>query len=183
MQILFDLLGSCLDVAVAATLEARNLIIELGLQVRQILMTLLLVHLGDHVGREVDDLLEVLRSDVKQVSQTARNALEIPDVGDRGGQLDVAHAFAAHTGAGDFHTAAFAHDALEAHALVLAARALPVTGRAEDLLAEQTVLLRLEGTVIDGFRLLDLAIAPAADVVGGGHANAKLVKCVDVQHS
>ena len=183
MQIFFHFLGARIDLAVTTTFEAYDFVVELSLQIGQILVTLLLVHFGDHVGREVDDLLEILRSDVQQVAQTARHALEIPDVGDRGGQLDVAHTFAAHARAGDFHTAAFAHDALEAHALVLAARALPVTGRAEDLLAEQTVLLRLEGTVIDGFRLLDLAIAPAADVVGGGHANAKLVKCVDVQHS
>ena len=73
-------------------------------------------------------------------------------------------------------------DPLEAHALVLAAGALPVTGRAEDLFAEQTVLLRLQRTVVDGFRLLDLTVAPTTDVIGGGKADANLVKCVDVQH-
>lgn len=53
---------------------------------------------GDHVGGEVDDLLEILRRQVEQVAQPARHTLEVPDVGDRGGQLDVAHALAADLG-------------------------------------------------------------------------------------
>ena len=142
-------------------------------------MTLLFVHLGDHVGREVDDLLEVLRRDVQQVAQSGRHTLEEPDVGHRSGELDVAHALTTHTALGDFHAAAFADDALEAHALVLA----PVAGRSEDLLAEQAVFLRLQGTVVDGLRLLDLAVAPVTDVVGGGQSDPQFVKFVDVQHS
>ena len=146
-------------------------------------MTLLFVHLGDHVGREVDDLLEVLRRDVQQVAQSGRHPLEEPDVGHRSGELDVAHALTTHTALGDFHAAAFADDALEAHALVLAAGAFPVAGRSEDLLAEQAVFLRLQGTVVDGLRLLDLAVAPVTDVVGGGQSDPQFVKFVDVQHS
>ena len=119
----------------------------------------LLVDRGDHVGGEVDDLLEVLRRQVEQVAQPARHTLEVPDVGDRGGELDVAHALAAHLGAGDLDAAALADDALEADPLVLAAVALPVPGGTEDLLAEEPVLLGLEGAVVDGLRLLDLAVA------------------------
>jgi hypothetical protein len=47
-------------------------------------------------------------------------------VGDGRGELDVAHALATDGGLGDLHAAALADDALEADALVLAARALPV---------------------------------------------------------
>ena len=115
---------------------------------------------GDHVGREVDDLLEVLRGEVEQVAEPARDTLEVPDVGDRSGQLDVAHPLAAHLGAGHLDAAALADDALEADALVLAAVALPVPGGTEDLLAEEAVLLRLERAVVDGLRLLDLAVRP-----------------------
>ena len=182
-QIGFDLLGALLDFGVAALLEVGDLVVELLLQVRQVLMTLLFVHLGDHVGREVDDLLEVLRRDVQQVAQSGRHTLEEPDVGHRSGELDVAHALTTHTALGDFHAAAFADDALEAHALVLAAGAFPVAGRSEDLLAEQAVFLRLQGTVVDGLRLLDLAVAPVTDVVGGGQSDPQFVKFVDVQHS
>ena len=93
------------------------------------------------------------------------------------------HALAANLAARHLDAAALADDALEAHALVLAAGAFPVAGRSEDLLAEQAVFLRFQGTVVDGFRLLDLAVAPVTDVVGGGQANPQFVKCVDVQHS
>src|SRR5699024_3695687 len=142
----------------------------------------LLVHMGDHVGGEVDDLLEVLRRDVEQVAQPARDALEVPDVGHRGGQLDVAHSVTAHVGAGDLDATALTDDALEPHPLVLAAVALPVPGGTEDLLAEQAVTLRLERAVVDGLRLLDLAVGPVPDLVGGGQADPDLVEEVHVQH-
>ena len=156
--------------------------IELVLQTGQIVVALVLVHLGDHVGGEVDDALQILRGDVQQVAQARGHTLEEPNVSHRSGELDVAHALTAHAATGHFNAASLADDALEAHALVLTAGALPIAGRTEDLLTEQTVLLRLQSTVVDGFRLLDLAVAPAADIVGGGQADTKLVKCVDVQH-
>jgi hypothetical protein len=88
----------------------------------------------------------------------------------------VAHPLTAHLGAGDFNTTALTDDALEAHALVLTAVAFPVASRTEDLLAEESVLLRLECAVVDGLRLLDLAVGPPTDVVGGGETDAELVK-------
>ena len=139
-------------------------------------MTRLLVDRDDHVGGEVDDLLEVLRRHVEQVAETGRNTLEVPDVRDGSGELDVAHALTTHGGLGDLDAAALADDALEADTLVLAAGALPVAGGSEDLLAEQTVLLGLEGAVVDGLGLLDLAVRPTTDVVGGGETDAKLIE-------
>ena len=141
-----------------------------------------LVDGGDHVGGEVDDLLEVLRRQVEQVAQSRRDTLEVPDVGHGSGELDVAHALTTHLGAGHLDAAALADDALEAHALVLAAVALPVPGGTEDLLAEEAVTLGLERAVVDGLRLLDLAVAPRADVVRGGQADLKLVEEVHVEH-
>src|SRR5690606_16671758 len=114
----------------------------------------LLVDPGDHVRREVDDLLQVLRGEVEQVPQPRGDALEVPDVRHRRGQLDVAHPLPAHLGPGHLDAAALADDPLEADTLVLAAVALPVPGRTEDLLAEEPVLLRLEGAVVDRLRLL-----------------------------
>src|SRR5699024_514319 len=107
---------------------------------------------------EVDDLLKVLRREVQQVTETRRHALEVPDVSHRCGQLNVAHPLTAHLGAGDFHTTTLTDDALETDALVLAAVALPVTGRSEDLLAEEPVLLRLQRPVVDRLGLLDLTV-------------------------
>src|SRR5690606_9273737 len=104
-----------------------------------------------------------------------------PDVGDRGGELDVPHPLTADLGAGHLDAAALADDALEAHALVLAAVALPVPGGTEDLLAEQTVLLGLESPVVDGLGLLDLAVRPRADVLRGGQTDAQFVEDVDFE--
>jgi hypothetical protein len=46
------------------------------------------------------------------------------------------------------------------HALVLAADALVVLHGPKDLRAEETVSLGLEGSVVDGLRLLHLAVRP-----------------------
>ena len=170
-QVGLELLGPRLDVGVALLLQRRLLGTDLGLERRQVAVPLLGVHAGDQVRREVDDLLEILRGEVEQVAQPGRDALEVPDVRDRRGQLDVAHPLAAHLGPGDLDATPLADDALEADPLVLAAVALPVPGGTEDLLAEQPVLLRLQRPVVDGLGLLDLAVAPLPDVVGSGQAD------------
>src|SRR5204863_390872 len=155
-------------VRVPPVLDLLLLDLDVRLERRQVAVARLLVDRGDHVRGEVDDLLEVLRREVEQVSEPARDALEVPDVGDGGGELDVAHPLTAHLGAGDLDAAALADDALEADALVLAAVALPVPGGAEDALAEQALLLGLERAVVDRLGLLHLAVAPLADVLRRG---------------
>ena len=117
------------------------------------------------VRGEVDHLLELARRHVEQNADAARNAFEIPNVADGRGELDVAHALAAHFRAGDLDAAAVADHALEANALVLAAVALPVFGRAEDLFAEQSVALGLERAVVDGLGFLDFAERPRTNLL------------------
>ena len=39
----------------------------------------------NEVRREVDDLLKLLRGNIEQVTKTARDTLEVPDVGNRSG--------------------------------------------------------------------------------------------------
>src|SRR5690606_13562543 len=158
------------------------------LEVRAVLVAALLVDPGDEVGGEVDDLLELLGLQLltglgahEQVGQPRAGAAQVPDVDDRRRQLDVAHPLPADLGAGDLHAAALADDPLEPDALVLAAVALPVLGGTEDLLAEEAVLLRLEGPVVDGLRLLHLAVRPGADRVRGGQTDPELAEVVDVE--
>jgi hypothetical protein len=70
----------------------------------------------------------------------------------------VTHALTTNGGLGDLYATSFANNSLEANALVLSTRAFPVLGRTKDLLAEQTVLLRLECSVVDGLRLLNFTV-------------------------
>ena len=117
----------------------------------------------DDIVGKIQDLLQNARADVQQQAHTGGDALEIPDVAARRGQLDVAHALAAHLAPGDLDAAAIADLALEADLLILAAVALPVLRRSEDALAVQAVALGLQGAVVDGLRLFDLAVRPVAD--------------------
>src|SRR6185312_12970460 len=182
LQTTLELVQALLDVLVTGGLDVALLGLDLVGDAGQVLVPALVVDPRDHVGREVDDPLEVLGRQVQQVAQAGRNALEVPDVGDRSGELDVAHPVAPDLGPRDLDAAALADDALEPHPLVLAAVALPVSGRTEDALAEQAVLLGLQGAVVDGLRLLDLAVGPRADLIRSGQADPELIEVVDVQH-
>ena len=157
-------------------------LVDLAAERLEVALARLVVDPGDHRGREVQDLLELLGSHVEQVADAARDALEEPDVAHGGGQVDVAHALTAHLGPRDLDAAALADDALVADALVLAAVALPVLGGTEDALAEEAVLLRLERAVVDGLRLRDLARGPRPDLLGRRETDLDRVEVIDVNH-
>src|SRR3546814_19340877 len=82
----------------------------------------------------------------EQVGEPRTGAAEVPDVHDRGSQLDVAHALAPDLRAGDLDAAALADDALDAHPLVLSAVALPVLGRTDrkSVVAGKSVSVRVD---------------------------------------
>ncbi len=125
---------------------------------------------------EIQNAFEILQRHIEHQTDAARQRLQEPDMRDRRGQFDMAHALAAHLLHGDFDTALFADDALVLHALVLAAQALVILDRTEDARAEQAVALGLEGTVVDRFRLLDLAVAPAQDLVRAGQRDLDAIE-------
>ncbi|CEG07608.1 hypothetical protein BN961_01006 [Afipia felis] len=125
---------------------------------------------------EVQNPLEVLQRHVEQKADTARQRLQEPDVRNRSGELDVTHALATDARQRDFDRALFADDALVLHPLVLAAQALVILDRPEDARAEQTVALRLEGAVVDGFRLFDLAVRPRQNLLRRRDRNPDLVE-------
>ena len=152
------------DLPAGLALAARDVSIDLLVQRLQRVLARVVVHLRDDVLREVDDALQGARRDVQQQPQAARDALGEPDVRDRRGQLDVAHALAANLRPRDLDAALVADDALVADALVLAAVALEVLLRPEDLLAEQPVFLGLERAVVDRLGLRDLAVRPRPDL-------------------
>ena len=132
--------------------------------------------LEHHVVLEIEDPLEILKRHVEQKADPARQRLQEPDVRDRRGKLDMAHALAPHPRQGDFDRALLADDALVLHPLVLAAQALVVLDRPEDARAEQTVALGLEGAVVDGLRLFDLAVGPGQNLFRARDRYPDLVK-------
>jgi len=96
-QLLLERLETAVDFQVPAPLDVDDLVDHLGLEGREVLVALRLVDPGDQVGGEVDDLLQLLGLQLltglgahEQVGQPAARAAQVPDVHDRGGQLDVA---------------------------------------------------------------------------------------------
>src|SRR5260370_10769960 len=115
---------------------------------------------------EIKDALEILERHIEQQAGPARQRFEAPDMRHRSGELDMTHPLAPHARQRHLDRALLADDALVLHALVLAAQALVVLHRPKDARAEQTVALGLEGAVVDGLGLLDLAVRPAEDLFG-----------------
>src|SRR5665213_2619908 len=134
--------------------------------------------LGHDVGFEIENLLEILQRHVEQKPDAARQRLQEPDVRDRRGQLDMAHALAPDLRKGDFDAALLAHDAAILHALVLAAQALIILDRTENARAKQALALGLEGAIVNRLRLLDLAEGPGADALRAGDRDADLVEAL-----
>ncbi len=135
-----------------------DLVAHRCLELGEVLLAPLVIDRGDDVAGEVDDLLQLLGGHVEEIAESAGNALEEPDVGDRGSQLDVAHALTAHLGPGDLYAATLADDPLVPDPLVLSAVALPVPLRAKDALVEEPFLLGSQCAVVDRLGLLDLSI-------------------------
>ena len=129
-----------------------------------------------HIGLEIQHPLYLAQGHVQQQAHARGERFQIPDVRHRAGQFDMAHALAAFFGQGDFHPAFFAFDPAVFQALVLAAQALVILGGAENLRAKQAIPLRLESAVVDGFRLLDLAHGPSANLLGRHQPDGDVVK-------
>ncbi len=69
LQPVLELVESLLDVDVALGLDVTLLGLQLGFDLGQAVVASLVIDPRDHVGREVDDPLEVLRGQVEQVAQ------------------------------------------------------------------------------------------------------------------
>src|SRR6185312_11805340 len=99
---------------------------------------------------------------VEDEADAGRHALEEPDMANRHGQLDMAHALAAHAGKRHFHAATIANDATVLDAFIFSAGAFPVLHGTEDAFAEQSAFFRLERAVIDRLRVFNFTLGPGA---------------------
>ena len=169
-QQLFDRFGAHADAESAVTVFVEGVAV-FALVENLLFDEVRLAGIDDDVLEEVQHLLHVLGGHVERKRNARRHALEIPNVGDGRGELDVSHPLASDVGASDLDAALVADDALVAYALVFAAMALPVLGRTEDSLAEQPVFLRLLRPVVDCLGLCDLTVRPRPDLLRRGNAN------------
>ena len=132
--------------------------------------------IDDDVILVVDDPFELPAGHVEHQSNARRHTLVEPDVGNRNGQIDVAHPLSPNAAEGYLDATSVANHSLVLNALVLAARAFPITRRAEDALAKKPTFFRLERPIVDGLGILDLSLAPAPDTVGRGDRNGHLIE-------
>ena len=86
------------------------------------------------------------------------------------------HALSADGCLGDFHAASVADHALIADLLILTTMTLPVLLGSKNLLTEQAVSFRLQGSVVDGFGLCHFAVRPLADLLRRCQANLDRVE-------
>jgi len=128
----------------------------------------------------IDDAFQMTGGHVQCQPDAGGHALEKPDMADRHGQFDMAHALAAHAGERDLDAAAIADDAAMLDALEFAARTFPVFDRAENTFAEQAAFFRLERTIINCLRVLYLAFAPGADGIRGRNSDSYIIYLVNL---
>ena len=173
-QQLTDAFGTHFGVEIIAVLFKLVVVVFFGQQ----LAALQRRHagIGDHKGFEIQYTLNVAQGHVQYHTQAGRKRFQKPDVCNRSGQFDVAHALAANLGKGNFHAAFFTSNAFEFQAFVFTAQTFVVFNRAEDFRAEQAVALWLEGTVVDGFRLFHFAVRPRPDGFGRSDADFNGIK-------
>jgi hypothetical protein len=79
-------------------------------------------------------------------------------MGNRHREADMPHSLSTDLRVSNLDSAAVADNAPKSNTLIFSARALEVLYRTEYPLAEETFTLRLEGSVIDRFRLRDLSV-------------------------
>src|SRR5690606_29972001 len=106
--------------------------------------------------------------------------LQEPDVGNRAGQFDMAHALTAHLGERDFNATLLTDHTTVLETLVLTAQAFVVLDRTKNARAEQAITLRLKGPVVNGLRLFHFAKRPGADQIRRCETDADLVKLRDL---
>ena len=135
-----------------------GLLSEFEFEVFQQSRTLLFVDRSHDVAGEVHHLFHFCGRKSKHQRDARRDTAEEPDVCDRGREVDVAHALAAHDGTSDLHAALFTDDPSEADTAVFTAVTLVILFRTEYALVEKTVLLGALGAVVDGLRLCDLTV-------------------------
>ena len=131
----------------------------------------------DHnIALVINDHVQLLGGDTQQVADFVWQGTEVPDVRDGDHQIDVTHALAANLLFGYLNTTTVTNDSFVANALVLAAMAFIILNGAENAFAKQTTHFRFVTAVVDGFRLYNLTITAAQNILRGSQRDANLAE-------
>ena len=133
------------------------------------LLFLQLAHIAgirDNIHSKIENLFQHTGRNVENKTYTGRNPLQIPDMGNRRSQLNVAHSFPAHFGTGNFHTTAITNFPFIPDSLILSAVALPILSRPKDAFTEKAVPFWFQSAVVDRLRLFNLTVRPFSDFFG-----------------
>ena len=133
--------------------------------------------IGDNPVFIIDNAFQLSCCDVKHRGNTAGHTLEEPNVGNRNCKFNVSHTFTTDFAQSNFHTATVADDTFVLDPFVFSAVTFPVAGRSENTFTEQTAFFRLQTSVIDGFRILNLTVTPGPDHFGRSHFDDNRFKC------
>ena len=136
--------------------------------------------IDNDIALEIENTFDITQGHVHQQADTGRQRFQEPDVGNRRGQFNVRHALTTNLGQGDFNATLLADDTTVLQALVLTAQALVILDWAKDFGAEQAVTLRLERTVVDGFRLFYFTERPRTDHLRRGQSDTDGVELFDL---
>ena len=118
----------------------------------------------DEAGK-IQNFFQATRRNIQNQAHTAGDTFEVPDMGNRRSQFDVAHTVTTNLAAGNFNAALVADNTLITDAFIFAAMTFPILSRAKDSFAEQAIPFRLQGSVIDGFGFFYLAVGPGSNLV------------------
>ena len=127
---------------------------------------------------KVEYTFQLAWRNIEDQSDTGWNSLKVPDMGYRACQLNMPHTFTTYFGAGYFDAALVADGASVTHFLIFSAFAFPVFGRSENLFTEKTILLRFEGSVVNGFRFCYFTMGPFQNLLRGGDADLHGIKFI-----
>ena len=136
--------------------------------------------IDNDIALEVENTLDITQGHVHQQADTGRQRFQEPDVSHWRSQFDVSHALATDLGQCDFNATLLTDHTAVLQALVLTAQALVILYRAKDFGAEQAVTLRLERTVVDGFRLFNFTERPRTDHLRRCQSNTDGVELFDL---
>ena len=136
--------------------------------------------IDNDIALEVENAFDITQGHVHQQADTGRQRFQEPDVSNRRSQFDVSHALATDLGQCDFNATLLTDHTAVLQALVLTAQALVILYRAKDFGAEQAVTLRLERTVVDGFRLFNFTERPRTDHLRRCQSNTDGVELFDL---